>query len=143
MTEFTTAPKFVTPDDFFNYTGRSLDAILQPNENESNKSNLFLKNVEEDLMFRIDHLSFRVYKWDNLTEYQLSCLKRAIIKQAEYVLRNGDLMTDSGYDIEKGKVITRAEIEEIGLCVPATDALQSCGLLNRVIKNYYRYPRSI
>lgn len=143
MTEFTTAPKFVTPDDFFNYTGRSLDAVLQPNENESNKSNLFLKNIEEDLMFRVDHLSFRVYKWDNLTEYQLSCLKRAIIKQAEYVLRNGDLMTDSGYDIEKGKVITRAEIEEIELCVPATDALQSCGLLNRVIKNYHRYPRSI
>ncbi len=143
MTEFTTAPKFVTPDDFFNYTGRSLDAILQPNENESNKSNLFLKNVEEDLMFRVDHLSFRVYRWDNLTDYQLNCLKRAIIKQAEYVLRNGDLMTDSGYDIEKGKVITRAEIEEIGLCVPATDALQSCGLLNRVIKNYHRYPRSI
>ena len=143
MTEFTTAPKFVTPDDFFNYTGRSLDAILQPNENESNKSNLFLKNVEEDLMFRVDHLSFRVYRWDNLTDYQLNCLKRAIIKQAEYVLRNGDLMTDSGYDIEKGKVITRAEIEESGLCVPVTDALQSCGLLNRVIENYYRYPRSI
>ena len=143
MTEFVTAPRFVTPNDYFNYTGQDLNKILRANENDSNKANLFLKNVEEDLMFRVDHLSFRLYRWENLTDYQLECLRRAIIKQAEYVIRNSDIMTDSGYDVEKGKIISRSELEEIALCVPAKDALQACGLLNHVIMNYRRYPRSL
>ena len=61
MTEFETSPKFVTPDDFFNYTGRDLRAILKPNDNISNSAELFFKNIEDDLMFRVDKLSFRLY----------------------------------------------------------------------------------
>ena len=143
MTEFGTSPKFVTPDDFFNYTGRDLRAILKPNDNISNSAELFLKNIEDDLMFRVDKLSFRLYPWDNLCQYQLDCMKRAVIKQAEYVLRNSDIMTDSGYDIEKGRIISRAELEEIALCPATIDALNACGLLNHVIRNHPRFPRTI
>lgn len=139
MTEFNTSPRFVTADDYFNYTGKDLNAELQSNENESNKADLFLKNIEDELMARIDRISFRVYDYDNLPKYQAECFRRAIIQQAYYVLRNSELSSDSGYDLEKGVIIPRATLEEIMLSPAAKDTLISCGLLNHVIRNRRRY----
>ena len=99
MTEFNTSPRFVTSDDYFNYTGKDLNAELQSNENESNKADLFLKNIEDELMARIDRISFRVYDYDNLPKYQADCFRRAIIQQAYYVIRNSELSNDSEYDL--------------------------------------------
>ena len=107
MTEFNTSPRFVTADDYFNYTGKDLNAELQSN--------------------------------DHLPKYQADCFRRAIIQQAYYVLRNSELSSDSGYDLEKGVIIPRATLEEIMLSPAAKDTLISCGLLNHVIRNRRRY----
>ena len=41
-----TTPRFVTKDDFFNYTNQDLDDMLQVRGKSSNLSNLFLLRVE-------------------------------------------------------------------------------------------------
>lgn len=136
-----TEPRFVKPSDFFNYTGKELNALLQVNGNISNVSNLFLMQIEDRLLARIDMMSFRTRTWDNLTDFQKENLQKAIITEAEYIIRNSDLFTDSGYDLERGEIISSSKLREIELCRPALDYLRSCGLLNQVIQNKYRWNR--
>lgn len=130
---------FVSPEDYLNYTGQDLNAIMNPNQNVSNQADIFLMNIEEYLMARIDKMSFRLYDWDKLSDFQIRCLQIAIIKQAEYILRNSDIFTDSGYDPEKGVVIGRQQLEQIQLCPASVDELYRCGLLNHVIRNRPRF----
>lgn len=141
METFRTSAKFVKSSDYFNYFGKDLAVELDVNQNESNKCDIFLMNVEDDLLNRIDRITFRLYKWDELTEHQIHCLQKAILKQAAYVIRNSDLFSDSGYDPEKGRIISRAEIETIQLSSATIDALMSGGLYNHVIRNRKRYTR--
>lgn len=138
-TKLRTTPRFVTPSDFENYTGHNLSYLLKANENESNKANLFLMDIEECLLARIDATSFRVTQWDRLTGFQLESLQKAIIKQAEYILRNSDLFTDSGYDLEKGQLIPFEELQKIAICRTSIDYLKNCGLFNQVISNKNRF----
>lgn len=138
-TKLRTTPRFVTPSDFENYTGHNLNYLLKAAENESNKANLFLMDIEETLLARIDATSFRVTDWNNLTDFQLESLQKAIIKQAEYILRNSDLFTDSGYDLEKGEVISIDKLQRIVICRSSIDLLKNCGLFNQVISNKNRF----
>ena len=134
-----TEPRFVKPNDFENRTGKSLTAYFGDQENAERLANLFLLDVEDTLLARIDKISFRTTLWCNLTPLQLENLQLAIIKQAEYILRNGDFFTDSGYDMGKGQIISFEEIQRISVCGASIDLLTNCGLLNRVIQNRNRY----
>lgn len=134
-----TEPKFVKPDDFFNYTGKDLKKLLRINDNESNMANIFLMQVEDKLLTRIDAETFRNTSWDNLTEFQKECLQKAIIIEAEYIIRNGDLFTDSGYNVNQGVIADADAIQRIAICRPAIDKLVVCGLYNHVMTNRNRY----
>lgn len=134
-----TEPIFVKESDYNNYTGRNLKNILDPNSEIQNACNLFLLQIENRIMAKIDNMSFRVRSWDNLTPLQKEKIQLAIIEQAEYTLRNGDLFTDSGYDVEKGEIISTEKLRKIEICSIALEYLQSCGLLNKNIKNRVRY----
>ena len=134
-----TEPRFVKPDDYYNYIGNDLKEELALTDNESNRANLFLRQVEDDLMARIERISFRIYDWDNLSEYQLDKFQQAILLQAEYVIRYGKMMSDSGYDSDKGFVATLEKIQQAALCPTAKDRLVNCGLINHVIKNRRRF----
>ena len=134
-----TEPRFVKESDFNNYTGKNLKSILDPNSEIQNACNLFLLQIENRLMTKVDNMSFRTRSWDNLTPLQKEKMQLAIIEQAEYTLRNGDLFTDSGYDLEKGEVIPAEKLRQIEVCSISLEYLQSCGLLNKNIKNRVRY----
>jgi hypothetical protein len=134
-----TEPIFVKESDYNNYTGRNLKNILDPNSEIQNACNLFLLQIENRIMAKVDNMSFRVRSWDNLTPLQKEKMQLAIIEQAEYTLRNGDLFTDSGYDVEKGEIISTEKLRKIEICSIALEYLQSCGLLNKNIKNRVRY----
>ncbi|WP_281512259.1 hypothetical protein [Mammaliicoccus vitulinus] len=133
-----TEPIFVKPSDFNNYTGKDINLLLHSNSNESNKANLFFVAIEDKLLSRIDMMSFRLSKWENLSPYQLECLQKAIIYQAEYVLRNSDLSTDSGYDVGEGEKIDYDKLQKIAICGASIDILTVCGLINHVIQNRRR-----
>ena len=96
-------------------------------------------DIEETLLARIDATSFRVTDWNNLTDFQLESLQKAVIKQAEYILRNSDLFTDSGYDLEKGEVISIDKLQRIVICRSSIDLLKNSGLFNQVISNKNRF----
>ena len=136
-----TKPRFVTPSDFENYTGKNLNYLLQVNENESNKANIFLKEIEDCLFAKLDAMAFRTTNWDNLTDLQTENLQIAIIKQAEYILRNSDLFTDSGYDLEKGEIMSFDKIQKIAVCQTSKELLFNCGLYSHVINNRWRYTK--
>lgn len=136
-----TEPRFVKSSDYENYTGRSLNAELKANQNESNKANLFLMQIEDMLLARIDKVSFRLYDWNCLSEFQKECLQKAIIVEVEYIIRNSNLFTDSGYDPERGEIIDINKLQNIAICPTAIDFLSNCGLYNHVIKNRYRFLR--
>ena len=138
MTKLKTTPRFVAPSDFENYTGKNLNLLLKSNSNESNKANIFLKEIEDCLFARLDNDSFRTTDWNRLTDLQLESVQIAIIKQAEYILRNSDLFTDSGYDLEKGEVMNFDKIRNISVCSTSRDLLFNCGLYSHVISNRYR-----
>lgn len=134
-----TTPKFVQPSDYLNYTGRDLNAELHANANESNKADLFLMQIEDFMLARIDKTSFRLYRWDKLSPYQLECLQKAIIIEAQYIIRNSNLFTDSGYDPEKGEIISAAKLQDIAICGASLDQLSNCGLYNHNIRNRKRF----
>lgn len=134
-----TRPRFVTPSDFQNYTGKNLKSILK-SDGVNNFDNLFLMRVEDRLLVAIDKMSFRTYSFDHLTEFQKENLQKAIIEQAEYILRNGDIYTDSGYDLEK-IIATPGFLESIEICRITKSYLIASGLLNFNIQNRRRYTR--
>ena len=138
-----TAPRFVSPADFKNYCGIDLDASLRDegNELDSNKANMFLLNVEDRLMTFIDKNTFRNYSWETLSDHQLEHMQKAVLIQAKYIYRNGDLTTDSGYDPLKGIVAPKTALQDIEICQAAIDELHMGALFNHVMMNRRRWPR--
>lgn len=133
-------PKFVNSGDFENYWGEGL-YNLKSNDNVSNKEDIFLRRVERRLMNWIDANTFRVTPWEELEPWQIEHLQVAILEQAMYVYRNSDLIQDSGYDPEKGKIVDYSYIESIEVCSAAIREIKIAGLYNQVIKNRRRYFR--
>ena len=146
-------PQFVTADDFYNYWGINLNERMKPGTNVSNKTNIFLRSVEDRLMSWIDANTFRVYDWDyfkgkaeylndrekKIAEVRIDYWKKAILNQAMYVYRNSNIGLDSGYDPEKGVIASSVELQAIEICRPTIDLIKSAGLYNHVIKNVPRY----
>ena len=97
--------------------------------------------VEDRLISWIDANSFRIYPWDKLTDYQKECLQIAILMQANYIIRNSDLTYDSGYDPDRGEVISMEKISSIEINRASLDKLKDCGLYNHKIHSLPRFPR--
>lgn len=134
-----TKPRFVTKDDFFNYTNIDLDDALKIKDKSSNLANLFLLRVEDRLMSYIDAETYRIFSWNTLNANQKENFQKAIIEQTEYILRNSDLFTDSGYDPEKGIIVEYSKLYEIMICKTAINYLKGAGLYNKVIVNRRRF----
>lgn len=128
-------PMFITVDEFDNYWSVNLRDMLRTSANESNQAEMFLARVERRLMAYIDNNTFRRYKYEELCGKQLNAFKEAIVLQAMYVYKNGDIGMDSGYDAERGLVAKRAELVELSVCQDAIDVLANAGLWNMSMKN--------
>ena len=68
-------------------------------------------------------------------------LQYAILNQAMYVYRNGDISLDSGYDPDKGIVAPREKLAALEITPAAINYLKVSGLLNKTIKNRRRFTR--
>lgn len=131
-------PKYVTPDDFENFWGVNLNATLKGN-NYSNKANTFLRIVEDRLLDWVDTESFRTTTWDEITDFQLEYLQKAILNQAMYVYKNSDIAMDSGYDPDSGQIVDYSKLYSISVCQPAINCLLKCGLYSHRIRNRRRF----
>lgn len=134
---------FVSPADFKNYWGLDLDTELRDNgtELDSNKSDMFLMQVEDRLESWLDANTFRNYRWEEIYGDDKEAMQKAILVQAMYVFRNGNLSLDSGYDPQRGSVIAKKDLQSIEICDEAIDILKSAGLYSRTIINHRRYDR--
>ena len=138
-----TKAKFVTPDDFLNYTGIDLDSELRDSGSpaDSNKADMFLCRVERRFLTFVDSSSFRNYDWDELAYHprDLEAMKTAILEQALYVFKNGDLSIDSGYDPQRGTTIEKSDLMRREISAQAIDILKNAGLFNQNVANKRRY----
>lgn len=133
-----TTPRFVNYLDFYNYWSIDLNAEQKNKDNVSNKTNLFLLRVEDALLDWIDSRSFRRIQWEDLGPEQMDALQRAIITHAMYIYRNTDVSLDSGYDPEKGVIISIEQIKAIQVSPAVENILISKGILNLKIGNRLR-----
>lgn len=127
--------KYITPDEFKDYFGIDL-AILKDDTNPSNKQMAFLKRIEDRMETMIDAKCFRKVsvEYPHFSDYQKEHYKRALLEQAIYVFRNGEISVDSGIDPEKGVVINGGSLKEMALAPNAKLELQLCGLWSKKIR---------
>ncbi len=123
--------KYITADDFKNYFGVDLGAELNENpigflmrieiRMESYLNSMFYRNIERE--------------YPKFSDYQKLHYKLALLEQAMYVMKNGDISVDSGYDPEKGEIISQATIDKIAIGLNAKNELILCGLWCRHIRD--------
>lgn len=139
------APKkaCVTPDDFKNKFGMDLAKILRSSDNDSNYPYIFLNMVQEFLIDWCDEQGFRRVRFEDLWGMQLDYFKNAVLYQTYYAWKNGAvaLGLDSGYDAEKGIVITGEDLQRVGVPNRVVTLLHKSGLFNLKMRNRPRISR--
>lgn len=130
--------QYINIEFFKEYAGIDLRSKLQEDANESNKSESFLWRVEERMLsFMEANFHKNINRlWSSMSDYQKTHYKYALCEQALYVLENGDLSVDSGYDIEKGEIIDSHKKKNIIIGENARNELILCGLWNRNVEFY-------
>lgn len=129
--------KYITLDDFKNYFGIDLEAEMNDSDNLSNNGLAFLKRIENRMETFLNAEFYRNIdiEYPKFTEYQKEHYKRALLEQALYVYKNGDISVDSGLDLDKGEVVSRETIRRNIIGENAQQELILCGLWCRKIKN--------
>ena len=127
--------KYITPDEFTEYFGINLYAELEDDANPSDKVLRFLKRIENRMESFIDAKFNRNINmlYPEFTDYQKEHYKLALLEQAIYVFKNGDISTDSGYDPEEGEKSSIGKLQEKVIAPNAKNELILCGLWNRNI----------
>jgi len=132
---------YINADDFKTYFGIDLAVELKDDDNPSNKVEAFLLRVENRIVVYVNANYYRAIEkeFPRFTDYQKEHFKYGLLEQAYYVLRNGDISTDSGYDPEKGEVMNAERLNNIVIAPNCKQELMLCGLLSRKIKNRARW----
>ena len=135
--------RYITADEFKQYFGIDLQIELPNGDNESGKVAAYLTRIENRLEAWINaNYFYNVTQfWETLTNNQKEQYKYALLEQAYYVLRMGDISVDSGYDKERGIIAGRSTINELSVAPNAMLHLENGGFLNtRIVKRggYYQ-----
>lgn len=126
--------KYITLNDFKVYFGIDLDATLRDDANPSNKGQAFLKRIEDRMATWLDYNYYQNVDliYPTFNNYQKLHYQRALLEQAIYVFRNGDLSVDSGYDLERGNI---GNTVPLAIAPNAIAELALCGIACRDIGN--------
>lgn len=132
--------KYITKDDFKMYFGIDLDLELKDDDNPSNKVNAFLLRIEHGIARYLDANFYRKvdFEYPHFSDYQKEHYKIALLEQAYYELKNGDISRDSGYDVEAGVKATREQLRAVKISDNTREELILCGIWCRKIRNRAR-----
>lgn len=132
--------KYITPDEFKQYTGIDLMQTLKDDDNPSNKANAFLFRIEVRMSAFFDANFYRNIdeEYPVFSDYQKEHYKYGLLEQALYVLKNGDISTDSGYEPDEGIKAKAEDLKKIIISPNAKDQFMLCGIWCRKIKNKAR-----
>ena len=130
--------KYITADEFREYTGVDLSAELKDTSNPSNKVNAFLMRVEDRMEVFMNSRFFKNVGelYPKFSDFQKLHYKLALIEQAYYIFKNGDIYSDSGYDPEKGIIASKHALSELTIAPAARDHLRMTGLWSGHIGNW-------
>ena len=133
--------KYITADEFKEYTGVDLAIELRDTSNPSDKVNAFLKRVEDRMEVFMNSRFFHNVSelYPKFSNFQKEHYKLALIEQAYYIFKNGDIYSDSGYDPEKGIVASKHALGELVIAPAARDHLRMTGLWSRHIGNNWDF----
>lgn len=126
--------RFVTSEEFKEYTGIDLDAELKNTDNNSNKVEAFIFRITNNLESFIQAQFFKKldYEYEHFTDYQKTHYKYALMEQILYIFKNGDLTTMSG--LENERIVTpRTELRKVSISDNTINELKLCGVWNRHI----------
>lgn len=124
--------KYITPEEFLAYTGINLKNISD-DDNPSNKVEALLNRTEIRIIAYLSG-TFRYdfdYKYSRLDDEHKGYFKNAVMEQVLYVINNTDIMSDSGYDPEKGILATQEQLKHIALSFTVKNMLMMSGLWDR------------
>ena len=129
--------KYITADEFKEYTGIDLEAELRNTANPSNKVAAFLKRVEDRMETYLNANFFHniTAEYPKFSDFQKEHYKLALIEQAYYIFKNGDIYSDSGYDPDKGVIANKKELNGMIIAPAARDHLRMTGLWSRYLGN--------
>lgn len=134
----------VTPSDFKNMFAQDLANLLGGSANDSNYPYIFLRLVQDFLIEWCAYNGFRRMKSINeMNEEQLNSFQKAVLYQTYYVIKTGSagLGLDSGYDSERGVVISETDLKRVAVPERVVMLLHSSGLFNLNVKNRPRVGR--
>lgn len=128
--------RYITLDEFKDYTGIDLQIRLKSDDNPSKTAESFLQRVTDRLEAYVEANYHRVIdrEYPQFTDYQKKKYKLALIEQALYVFQNGDISVDSGYDQDRGIVASKHALSEITIAPNAKNYLMLCGVITRRLK---------
>lgn len=123
--------RYVTLDEFTEYFPE-VDLVAEIGEASANA---LLIRTENRLSAFINAKFYRNIdiEYPNFTDYQKQHYKYALLEQIFYTYKNGDNSVDSGYDPEKGVVISSKEMQQKLISPNAIDELILCGVWCRKI----------
>lgn len=122
--------KYITPDDFKDYFGIDLVEEYREEANPSNSANAFIKRIEDRIATYIDANFYRQVdkEYPNFTDYQKEHYSKALLEQAIYVFKNGDISVDSGYDYDTGEKASNRTLLKKSIAPNCRQNLILCGL---------------
>lgn len=132
----TLTSKYITTDDFKQYFGIDLQAEIE-GINPQDSANSFLVRIENRIETYLNAEFYRnvEVEYPQFTEYQKLHYQRALLEQAIFVFKNGDLSVDSGYDPQSGQKISINALQELCIAPNAKRELMLCGLWCRKLRN--------
>ena len=121
----------VTNDDYLQFSGIDLNTELASrvvNDVGDSPAPRFIWGIED---WCKDHLSLS-YGWNGKlnSEHQTNYFKKGVMYQIQYVLRNGNIPNDSGYNMSTGTIVSRELLDKIGLSSNSFKCFRLAGLAN-------------
>lgn len=122
--------RYITLDEFAEYF---VDTDLRTQLGTDESALAFMRRIE-DRMETFLAVNFHQYidrEFARFTDYQKRHYKRALLEQAIYIFRNGDITVDSGYDLDRGVIADINTLNKIAIAPNAKQELMLCGLWDR------------
>lgn len=128
--------KYITPDDFKDYFGIDLDLELKSSANPSDTADAFIIRIEDRVATFLDAEFYRKVdqEFPEFTDYQKEHYMKALLEQAIYVFKNGDISVDSGYDYDFGERASNDTLLKKSIAPNCKQHLLLCGLWCRKVK---------
>lgn len=123
---------YVSNADYLEYSGQDLNAILTASviNNEDNPAPRFIRGIEEWCLEYLSESYDDGWSEEEFTEHQIKWFKKGIIYQIDYVLQNGSISNDSGYNQESGAIVPRKILDSISMAPNALRCFRLAGLAN-------------